>query len=260
MPGWHCAWRTRASASPRTSSRRSSSRSSRWAARSAAPAKERGSAWRSAGISRAAWAGIGAGAWRLARFGAVPALASGLELAGFAILIALSTELGDLTAHAFQIVFSIHNVTFGVALGLGSAAVLYGIFQAGDRLARRILPGGGREIGDIYALRSLGPAGEIGLRLASVIGPAEELFWRGYLQRRIGWLPASAAYGGAHLVTGNVTLIGAAAVAGMYWGLLRAIGMSMPALITSHIAWDVWIFLLAPTEGASEGIDSDAMA
>jgi MATE family multidrug resistance protein len=72
--------------------------------------------------SRAAWAGVGAGAVRLARFGTVPAIASGLELAGFAILIALSTELGDVTAHAFQIVFSIHNVTFGVALGLGSAA------------------------------------------------------------------------------------------------------------------------------------------
>jgi len=73
-------------------------------------------------LSRAAWRGIGGGAWRLAQFGAVPAIASGLELAGFAILIALSTELGDVTAHAFQIVFSIHNVTFGVALGLGSAA------------------------------------------------------------------------------------------------------------------------------------------
>lgn len=63
-----------------------------------------------------------AGAWRLATFGFVPALASGLELAGFSILIALSTQLGDVTTHAFQIVFSIHNVTFALALGLGSAA------------------------------------------------------------------------------------------------------------------------------------------
>ena len=63
-----------------------------------------------------------AGAWSLTRFGMVPALASGLELAGFAILIALSTQLGETTTHAFQIVFSIHNVTFAVALGLGSAA------------------------------------------------------------------------------------------------------------------------------------------
>ena len=62
------------------------------------------------------------GAWALARFGAVPALASGLELAGFSWLIALSTQLGDRTSHAFQIVFALHNVTFGVALGFGSAA------------------------------------------------------------------------------------------------------------------------------------------
>jgi len=68
--------------------------------------------------SRDSWTG----ALRLAGFGLVPAIASGLELVGFAILIALSTQLGGATAHAFQIVFSIHNVTFAVALGLGSAA------------------------------------------------------------------------------------------------------------------------------------------
>lgn len=63
-----------------------------------------------------------AGARRLLGFGVVPAIASGLELVGFAILIGLSTRLGDTAAHAFQIVFAIHNVTFAVALGLGSAA------------------------------------------------------------------------------------------------------------------------------------------
>ncbi|RIA44430.1 MATE family multidrug resistance protein [Hephaestia caeni] len=73
-------------------------------------------------LGRAAWAGVGRGALALARFGLVPAIASALELAGFSILIALSTQLGDATAHAFQIVFSVHNVTFGLALGLGSAA------------------------------------------------------------------------------------------------------------------------------------------
>lgn len=135
-----------------------------------------------------------------------------------------------------------------VALGLLSAAGLYVIFQSGDRMARRVMPKGSQEIGDIYALRSLRPKSEIAIRLATVIGPAEELFWRGFMQRRIGAPGAALAYGGAHLVTGNATLIGAATVAGIYWGLLRAIGLSMPALITSHVAWDIWIFLLAPTE------------
>lgn len=73
-------------------------------------------------LSGAAWAAALPGAVRLATFGAIPALASALELAGFSILIALSTGFGPVTAHAFQIVFSVHNVTFGVALGLGSAA------------------------------------------------------------------------------------------------------------------------------------------
>jgi len=72
-------------------------------------------------LSRAAWRSVPAGAVRLALFGVVPAIASALELAGFSILIALSTRLGDASSHAFQIVFSIHNVTFAVALGLGSA-------------------------------------------------------------------------------------------------------------------------------------------
>ncbi|WP_431469389.1 MATE family efflux transporter [Sphingosinithalassobacter sp. LHW66-3] len=63
-----------------------------------------------------------AGACTLIGFGAMPALASGLEIAGFSILIALSTQLGEAVTHAFQIVFSIHNITFGLALGFGSAA------------------------------------------------------------------------------------------------------------------------------------------
>lgn len=73
-------------------------------------------------ISPAAWARAWRGVPALARFGVVPAIASGLELGGFAILIALSTQLGPVPAHAFQIVFSVHNVTFALAMGLGSAA------------------------------------------------------------------------------------------------------------------------------------------
>lgn len=85
-------------------------------------------AWRSARAAAGrnagwdAWRGGVAGAVRLARFGVVPAIASGLELTGFAILIALSTQAGETVAHAFQIVFAAHNVTFSLAIGLGSAA------------------------------------------------------------------------------------------------------------------------------------------
>jgi membrane protease YdiL (CAAX protease family) len=145
-----------------------------------------------------------------------------------------------------------------VALGLASAAGLYGVFRVGDRMARRIMPRGAEEIDDVYALRSLRPQNEIAVRLALVIGPAEELFWRGLVLRRLqhrlgrwrGAAAAAAAYGGAHVVTRNATLVGAAATAGAYWSALAAAGMPMSALVVSHVAWDVWIFLLQPTAPA----------
>jgi membrane protease YdiL (CAAX protease family) len=147
-----------------------------------------------------------------------------------------------------------------VALGLGSAAALYATFQVGDRFARRFVPGGEAQIRDIYALRSLRPKGEIAARLVAIIGPAEEVFWRGFIQATLarilgrwrGAAAGAAAYGGVHVVTGNFTLVGAAGVAGAHWAALYAMGMPLGALIVSHAAWDVWIFLLQPTidEGA----------
>lgn len=143
-----------------------------------------------------------------------------------------------------------------VATGVVIAAGLYGVFQVGDRAARRIMPSGAEDIGDVYELRSLRPKGEIAARLAGVIGPAEELYWRGLLQaeltRRLGPVRGAAAaaalYGGAHAVTGNPTLVGAATVAGAGWSALAALGVPMPALVVSHVVWDIWIFLVQPTQ------------
>lgn len=141
--------------------------------------------------------------------------------------------------------------------GVAIAAGMYAVFQVGDRMARRIMPSGAQDIDRIYELRTLRPKAEIAARLALVVGPAEELFWRGMVQSQLtrqlgpmrGAAAASAAYGGAHLVTGNPTLIGAATVAGSGWSALRALGVPMPALIVSHMLWDVWIFLVQPTDG-----------
>jgi membrane protease YdiL (CAAX protease family) len=138
-----------------------------------------------------------------------------------------------------------------IALGLASAAGLYALFRLGDTVARQVMPRGGDDIGDIYALRALRPRGELAARLALAIGPAEELFWRGLVQPRAGYVAGTALYGGAHVVTENWTLVAAATVAGAYWGLLRAVGLPLGTLIVSHVAWDIWIFLVAPTEEAA---------
>jgi len=143
-----------------------------------------------------------------------------------------------------------------VVTGIAIAAGLYAVFQIGDRAARRIMPSGAEDIGSVYELRSLRPKGEIAARLTAVIGPAEELYWRGLLQgeltRRLGpargAAAAAAIYGGAHVVTGNPTLVGAATVAGAGWSALAALGVPMPALVVSHAVWDIWIFLVQPTQ------------
>ena len=142
-----------------------------------------------------------------------------------------------------------------VVVGLASAAALYGTFQVGDAFARRFVPGGDAQIQDIYTLRTLRPRQEIAARLATIIGPAEELFWRGLVQEDLmsrygrwrGAALASMAYGGVHIVTGNFTLFGAAGIAGAHWCLLRAAGVPLGALVVSHVTWDIWIFLVQPT-------------
>ncbi|MDB5698456.1 MAG: family efflux transporter [Alphaproteobacteria bacterium] len=73
-------------------------------------------------VSRAAIARAVAGVPRLAWFGLVPAIGAALELAGFSWLIALSTQLGVITAAAFQAMLSIHNLVFALAMGFASAA------------------------------------------------------------------------------------------------------------------------------------------
>jgi membrane protease YdiL (CAAX protease family) len=148
-----------------------------------------------------------------------------------------------------------------VALGFASAAALYATFKVGDAFARRFIPGGDAQIQDIYALRTIRSRPEIAARLATVIAPAEELFWRGLVQEALmgrfgrwrGATLAAMAYGGVHVVTGNFTLFGAAGIAGAHWCALYAAGVPLGALVVSHVTWDVWIFLIQPTGEVSPG-------
>jgi membrane protease YdiL (CAAX protease family) len=157
-----------------------------------------------------------------------------------------------------------------VVQGAAIAAGLYGIFRVGDVMARRVMPDGAADIDAIYELRTHHSDRMIAARLATVIGPAEELFWRGYLvevlgRRRGRWAAAAlaaAAYAGVHVTSGNPTLVGAAGVAGAYWSVLAAAGVDMESLIVSHVLWDIVIFLVAPTtraQGQVAGAPSAAL-
>src|SRR3546814_10936664 len=97
-------------------------------------------------LSRAAWRGTWRGIAGLLRFGLVPGIASGLELLGFSWLIVLSTQLGAVSAAAFQIVFSLPNFAFALAIGFGSAAGGRTSVGEGKSVSGRLDLGGRRTI------------------------------------------------------------------------------------------------------------------
>jgi membrane protease YdiL (CAAX protease family) len=139
-------------------------------------------------------------------------------------------------------------------MGFLSAAVLYMIFWFGDKASRYLLAGAAHDISAVYAFKEQAPALRIVLLMVFVIGPGEELFWRGFLQRRLegtlgkwsGWLSATALYASIHLATGNPILVLAAGVCGAFWGWLYLRYRSMVLNAVSHTVWDIVIFVLFP--------------
>ncbi|MDY6792532.1 MAG: CPBP family intramembrane glutamic endopeptidase [Thermodesulfobacteriota bacterium] len=141
-----------------------------------------------------------------------------------------------------------------VILGLVSAAILYLIFWTGKAVASVILPFSVEQIGGIYHKGAGTPMWVIALLLFLVTGPSEELYWRGYLQKNLmlrfgqwqGWLLATAVYAGVHIWSFNFMLIGAAAVAGAFWGAMYWRLKNLGPVVISHSVWSVVIFAVFP--------------
>lgn len=138
--------------------------------------------------------------------------------------------------------------------GLLSAAFLYLFFFVGNKLSRLLFPWAGAGIDGVYAFKGGAAALRIGLLMALVIGPGEELFWRALLQGGLeaerglftAFLLAAALYTGVHLFSFNPMLVIAAAVCGLYWGLLWLVFRSPLLNMVSHTLWDISVFLLFP--------------
>ena len=141
-----------------------------------------------------------------------------------------------------------------VVLGLLSAAVLYFIFWTGKAVSETVFPFSGGQIGGIYDKGAGTPMWAIALLLFFVTGPSEELYWRGYLQKNLmlrfgqwqGWLLATAIYAAVHIWSFNFMLIGAAAVAGAFWGALYWRLKNLAPVIISHSVWSAVIFAVFP--------------
>ncbi|MBR4166711.1 MAG: CPBP family intramembrane metalloprotease [Bacteroidales bacterium] len=143
--------------------------------------------------------------------------------------------------------------------GIALAFFLWGIFWIGDKASSWIFDFARTEVDAVYSMKHGLPTWTIGLLLLFLIGPAEELFWRGYVQRTLSrtlggrhpedfaFLLTAVVYALVHIWSFNFMLVMAALVAGLVWGFIyRLCPKALPALIISHALWDVLVFVILP--------------
>lgn len=141
-----------------------------------------------------------------------------------------------------------------LVIGLMSAAVLYGVFVVGNYLSTQWFDFAGTQIQGIYGMKEGQNLVLVGVLLTVLIGPAEEIFWRGYVQKQLGakygdWfavLITVLIYTLVHIWSFNFMLIMAAMVCGLFWGILYKYHKNILTLIVSHAVWDVAVFILIP--------------
>jgi membrane protease YdiL (CAAX protease family) len=143
-----------------------------------------------------------------------------------------------------------------IIIGVISAGVLYLIFFVGNIISGYLFPFKDAQILSVYSNKSQGNLFLISLALLFIIGPGEEIYWRGFIQKTFsktlgenkGYFLAALLYAGVHITTGNFMLIIAALVCGLFWGWIYKKEKSLVPVIISHALWDVTIFVLLPVK------------
>ena len=142
-----------------------------------------------------------------------------------------------------------------IALGIAVAAALWAVFYAGDALSSAILPFARPQVDGIYAMKDGQSPVLLSALLLLVIGPAEEIFWRGYVQRTLArrtnpnraFIVTTLVYTLVHIASFNFMLIMAAMVCGIAWGgLYRLFPRRFGAIVLSHALWDALVFIWFP--------------
>lgn len=162
-------------------------------------------------------------------------------VAGLAIglygVVAQRERIGDL----------LRPTAVDVAIGVAGAVVLYGVFRAGAAVLRRWLPATAAQVDELYQVRSVPRSERLPIpAVLLLVGPCEELFWRGLVQARAGFVLALAGYAAVHLWERKAVLIVAAVVGGAFWGALFAWRGTLVAPIVSHALWDLAVVVWFP--------------
>jgi membrane protease YdiL (CAAX protease family) len=141
-----------------------------------------------------------------------------------------------------------------ILIGIISAIILYFVFYAGNIISVYLFPFKDAQISSVYSNRAQGSSLLIGVLLLFIIGPGEEIYWRGFIQNNLvkkfgeskGYIFATLLYAGVHIITFNFMLVMAALVCGIYWGWIYKKEKSLVPIIISHAIWDFTVFVLFP--------------
>lgn len=142
-----------------------------------------------------------------------------------------------------------------ILLGVAIATLLWGVFYVGDKASQILFSFSRAQVKLIYNMKEDVSPTLLALLLLFVIGPAEEIFWRGYVQRTLSnyrtplfaFITTTMCYTFVHLPSGNFMLIMAALVCGIVWGgLYYLMPKRLTAIIISHALWDAAAFVWFP--------------
>lgn len=150
-----------------------------------------------------------------------------------------------------EVHWSLTNILLGVLI----AVALWGVFWIGDKVSAWMFDFARPQVDTIYGMKEGESPWLLTALMLFLIGPAEEIFWRGYVQRNFskywnpntGMIVTTLIYGLVHAGSCNFMLTMAALVAGAAWGLLyRFFPQRFSAIILSHALWDVAVFIWFP--------------
>lgn len=145
--------------------------------------------------------------------------------------------------------------TIDIFTGILLAVALWGVFWIGDKLSSIMFDFARPQVNAIYGMKEGENPYILTALMLLIIGPAEEIFWRGFVQKRlsarwspnIGFILTTLVYGLVHLPRLNFMLVMAAMVAGFVWGLAyRLFPERLGAIIISHALWDCAVFIWFP--------------
>ena len=142
-----------------------------------------------------------------------------------------------------------------ILLGIVIAVALWSVFWIGDKLSQLMFNFARPQVDIIYGMKDGESPLLLTLLMLFLIGPAEEIFWRGYIQKsfsqywnpNVGMVVTTAIYSLVHAGSCNFMLTMAALVAGLAWGIMyRFFPEKFGAIIISHALWDVAVFIWFP--------------